>query len=60
MFYNQESSTSKQQLEMPSVLDEHATFLEMDKATIDHFPRKPSGMQDALNDDTLDDYEGHL
>ena len=41
---------------MPSVLDEH----NQDKATIDHFPRAPSGMHDALNDDTLDEYEDHL
>ena len=32
----------------------------MDKATIDHFPRAPSGMHDALNDDTLDEYQDHL
>ena len=52
---------------MPSVLDEHNLstssnnrLITMDKATIDHFPRAPSGMHDALNDDTLDEYQDHL
>ena len=52
---------------MPSVLDEqnlstssNNRLITMDKATIDHFPRAPSGMHDALNDDTLDEYEDHL